>query len=221
MNQESSLRPRIDFISFTIRNFSFGVESYLLIKGILEPQEYCSQSKNILLYLTSHYFLCYRLVRSFEKLEKYLIFKESTKMEPADMSVNSNEEKSTLNLPAPPDQAELYQCLPCGSQILSSFDQTLCLPYVRKDHDLIDILSVCVIKDASNHPRKPPNEMMSTILNTTKLTNMVMSEMKRYGLAIKSFSSALGMNPATFSLALREPRHWFDTNLVQVMSFNN
>ena len=48
-----------------------------------------------------------------------------------------------------------------------------------------------------------------------------MSEMKRYGLAIKSFSSALGMNPATFSLALREPRHWFDTNLVQVMSFNN
>lgn len=58
--------------------------------------------------------------------------------------------------------------------------------------------------------------MMSTVLNTTKLTNMVMSEMKRYGLAIKAFSSALGMNPATFSLALREPRHWLDSNLVQV-----
>ena len=120
-----------------------------------------------------------------------------------------------------PDQEELFLCLPCGSQSLSAFDQSLCLPYVRKDHDLIEILSVCVMKDASNHPRKPPNEMMSTILNTTKLTNMVQSEMKRYGLAIKSFSSALEMNPATFSLGLREPRHWFDSNLVQVIFFLN
>ena len=128
-------------------------------------------------------------------------------------------ESFNMNLPAPPDQEELSYCLPCGSQVLSSFDQNMCLPYIPKDHDLIEVLSVCVIKDASNHPRKPPNEIMSTVLNTSKLTNMVMSEMKRYGLAIKAFSSALGMNPATFSLALREPRHWFDTNLVQVFFF--
>ena len=93
-----------------------------------------------------------------------------------DTSATPIQESTSLNLPAPPEQDELYQCLPCGSQILSSFDQTLCLPYVRKDHDLIDVLSVCVMKDASNHPRKPPNEMMSTILNTAKLTNMVTSE---------------------------------------------
>lgn len=74
-------------------------------------------------------------------------------MEAMDISDVKSHELTNLNLPAPPDQEELGQCLPCGSQILSSFDQSLCLPYIRKDHDLIDVLSVCVIKDASNHPR--------------------------------------------------------------------
>jgi hypothetical protein len=74
-------------------------------------------------------------------------------MEAMDISDVKSHELTNLNLPAPPDQVELSQCLPCGSQILSSFDQSLCLPYIRKDHDLIDVLSVCVMKDASNHPR--------------------------------------------------------------------
>ena len=39
--------------------------------------------------------------------------------------------------------------------------------------------------------------------------------MKRYGLALKSFAQILEINPASFSLALREPRHWFDANLIQ------
>lgn len=111
---------------------------------------------------------------------------------------------------------ELLQVLPCAAcQTLSSFDDSLCLPYVRKDHDLAEILSHTVVKDVSNHPKRPANELISTVLNTVNLTQCVMNEMKNYGVAMKAFSIALNMNSASFSLALREPRHWFDTNFAQ------
>ena len=72
-----------------------------------------------------------------------------------------------------------------------------------------------MLKDVTEHPKKPTHELMSTILGTQKLSETVMGEMKRYGIAIKSFANALGMNAATFSLSLREPRHWFDANPMQ------
>ena len=113
-------------------------------------------------------------------------------------------------------QEELTLCIPCGScQTLSAFDPKLCLPYVEKDHDLADILLLTVIKDASHHPKKPESELMSTILNTYKLSAISLGEMKKYSVSLKSFAAALGMNAASFSLSLREPRHWFDTNSVQ------
>ena len=120
-----------------------------------------------------------------------------------------------LQLPALTNE-EINQCMPHGSQRISGLEQAN-LPFVKKDHDLAEILTLSVIKDVSGHPKKPLNEAIATILCTGKLANMVLSEMKRYGLAMKAFSNALGMNSASFSLALREPRHWFDTNLVQVM----
>ena len=73
-----------------------------------------------------------------------------------------------------------------------------------------------VIKDVSNHPKKPANEDMSTILNTSALAQLVMCEIKRFGFSFKNFSEALEVNAATFSLSLREPRHWFDANMAQV-----
>ena len=72
------------------------------------------------------------------------------------------------------------------------------------------------MKDASEHPKRPVDELMSTILSTSTLTQMVISEMKKFGISIKNFAQVLEMNPATFSLSLREPRHWFDANIAQV-----
>ena len=111
---------------------------------------------------------------------------------------------------------ELIQCLPCAGQSLSAFNDSLALPYVRKDHDLIDHLALIVMKDVSDHPKKPANEGMSTILKTTTLAQLVMCEIKRFGFSFKNFSEALEVNAATFSLSLREPRHWFDANMAQV-----
>lgn len=117
---------------------------------------------------------------------------------------------------SPPGENELEKVLPFGGQTLSGFSDAYALPYVRKDHDLIESLAFVVIQDATPHPRRPPNEITSIILSTTNLSQMVMSEMKRYGLAFKAFASVLGVNAATFSLGLREPRHWFDNNFSQV-----
>jgi hypothetical protein len=114
----------------------------------------------------------------------------------------------------PPNQEELVLCLPCGGQCLSGLEATL--PYTRKNHDLIENLALMVIKDANPHPKRPPNEIMSTILSTATLTNVVMSEIRNYGISMKSLANALEMNAATFSLCLREPRHWFDANQTQV-----
>ena len=108
------------------------------------------------------------------------------------------------------------QCLPSAGLTLSAFDQNYLLPYVRKDHDLVEYLAFVVMKDASSHMKRPLNEVMSTILSTQKLTQVVSMEMKRLGISIKFFAQVLEMNAATFSLSLREPRHWFDANLVQV-----
>ena len=139
-----------------------------------------------------------------------------------DKEIQETSEKSTLkngslaaSLPSLSEET-LEKCLSLGSKSLSGFDGSICLPYVRTDHDLVEILNMSVVNDNSQHPRRPSNEITSTILNTNCLANMVFSEMKRYGVAIKTFSNALGMNSASFSLALREPRHWFDANLVQV-----
>ena len=64
---------------------------------------------------------------------------------------------------------ELGQILPCAGagQFLSGFDRPL--PYLRKDHDLAEMLSLAIVKDASNHPKKPTNEQVSTILNTQSI----------------------------------------------------
>ena len=111
---------------------------------------------------------------------------------------------------------DLMQCLPSAGLTLSAFDQSYPLPFVRKDHDLVEYLAFVVMKDASSHMKRPVNEVMSTILSTQKLTQVVSMEMKRLGISIKYFAQVLEMNAATFSLSLREPRHWFDANLVQV-----
>ena len=112
---------------------------------------------------------------------------------------------------------DLMQCLPSAGLTLSAFEQNYLLPYVRKDHDMVEYLALVVMKDASNHMKRPLNEVMSTILSTQKLTQVVSMEMKRLGISIKFFAQVLEMNAATFSLSLREPRHWFDANLVQVI----
>ena len=112
---------------------------------------------------------------------------------------------------------DLMQCLPSAGLTLSALDQSYLLPYVRKDHDLVDYLAFVVMKDASSHMKRPLNEVMSTILSTQKLTQVAHMEMKRLGISIKFFAQVLEMNAATFSLSLREPRHWFDANLVQVI----
>ena len=35
---------------------------------------------------------------------------------------------------------------------------------------------------------------------------------KTHSISMKSFAGALNTNAATFSLSLREPRHWFDSS---------
>ena len=51
-----------------------------------------------------------------------------------------------------------------------------------------------------------------TILNTKIIASLVLSEMKQYNIPMKHFGSALQVNSATFSLAVRDPRCWSDTN---------
>ena len=51
-----------------------------------------------------------------------------------------------------------------------------------------------------------------TILNTKIIAQSVLSEMKQYNIPMKCFASALQVNSATFSLSIRDPRQWSDTN---------
>ncbi len=120
----------------------------------------------------------------------------------------------------PLTEIELQRCLPFGGQCLSGFDSGV-LPHIPKDHDLVEALQRIVVKDVSPHPKKPATEMMSTILNTSYLTQVVFNEMKKFCISMKTLSTALEMNPATFSLGLREPRHWFDANHTQVRKLIN
>jgi hypothetical protein len=41
----------------------------------------------------------------------------------------------------------------------------------------------------------------------------VADSFQTHGISMKSFAAALSSNAATFSLSLREPRHWFDTSV--------
>ena len=72
-------------------------------------------------------------------------------------------------------------------------------------------LSVAVIKNVSDM-RRDKIEELATILNTKTIAQSVLLEMKQYNIPMKCFSSVLNINSATFSLALRDPRHWFDAN---------
>merc|ERR1712045_548050 len=69
------------------------------------------------------------------------------------METNDSSDNAGCALDLQPE--ELIQCLPCAGQSLSAFNDSLVLPYVRKDHDLIEHLAMIVIKDVSNHPKKP------------------------------------------------------------------
>ena len=74
-----------------------------------------------------------------------------------------------------------------------------------------DQLSMAVIKNVSDL-KNGQNEELATILNTKTIAHSVLLEMKQYNIPMKCFSSVLNINSATFSLALRDPRHWFDAN---------
>ena len=68
-------------------------------------------------------------------------------------------------------------------------------------------MKMAVIKDVTTNPGNP-----MTILNTKIIASLVLSEMKQFNIAMKHFGSALQVNSATFSLAVRDPRCWSDTN---------
>lgn len=101
-------------------------------------------------------------------------------------------------------------CLPFAGEQLSGLSNAT-LPFTSDDHDLVNVLSLVVLKETA-HPKRDTSELVSTILSTQLLTQITMVEMKNHGISMKAFASALNTNPATFSLSLREPRHWFDTS---------
>ena len=68
-------------------------------------------------------------------------------------------------------------------------------------------MTLAVIKDVTTNPGNP-----KTIMNTKIIASLVLSEMKQYNIPMKYFGSALQVNSATFSLAVRDPRCWSDTN---------